>query len=135
MRLPMKSRVSLEHSQNPNSFIHPETGETILINDKGGQGSDIGVRFDLLPAVAMRKIAARFAMGVKKYKEWNWLNCPTSEHINHLEGHVNEYQEIQQWAKENFYADGSEEDPCTEALTGAAIRAIMALEVYIRDQE
>jgi hypothetical protein len=124
------SKLSKPSSSNlASEFKHPETGETILVNEKGGQGSDIDARFDLLPSMAMRKIAENLNEGAKKYAPWNWLNCPVDEHLNHVLGHINDYQDVSQY--DDFY-ELSDFDDQKEALCHAATRAIMALEVHLR---
>ena len=50
------------------------------------------VRFDLIPPIALRLLAERFALGAKKYTDNNWKRgMPLSVHINHLYQHLHDF--------------------------------------------
>lgn len=48
------------------------------------------VRYDLISTVGLRRLAARYAMGAKKYKPHNWeKGLPASDTMNHVLNHIN----------------------------------------------
>lgn len=51
-----------------------------------------GVRYDLLPRVAMRRLAETCAEGAAKYGDHNWLHgMPSGDMLNHALAHVFDY--------------------------------------------
>ena len=50
--------------------------------------SDIGARFDLIPPCSLKRVAEVFDFGSKKYGDTNWYPLPTSDHYNHILGHL-----------------------------------------------
>lgn len=51
------------------------------------------LRFDLIPPNALKRLAARYAMGAEKYGDHNYLKgIPYSNIINHLEAHLNKFK-------------------------------------------
>lgn len=89
-------------------------------NEFGGKGTILDVRFDLLDAGALFKLAAITGHGARKYKAWNWLKVPVEEHLNHALTH--------QYA----YLAGDTQD---DHLEHAFCRLMMALGVHLRHQE
>jgi hypothetical protein len=48
------------------------------------------LRFDLIPPVPLRRLAARYGMGAEKYGDHNYLSgIPYSNILNHVENHIN----------------------------------------------
>lgn len=60
-------------------------------NEQGGSQSKIPVRFDLIDANAMFKMAQVLDQGARKYGEDNWRKIPVNQHLNHLLMHVYAY--------------------------------------------
>lgn len=55
-------------------------------------------RFDLIPTTALRRIAARFGLGDKKFGAWSWLGMPADEAtdmdlLNHAIDHLLAYRD------------------------------------------
>lgn len=49
-------------------------------------------RFDLISPIGLRRLAARYALGAKKYDDHNWRKgMPHSDLLNHLMRHANLY--------------------------------------------
>lgn len=88
----------------------------------GGKQSDIPYRCDLFPAGAYLHVSAILAEGAKKYSEWNWVNVPFGDHINHVLTHI------------KAYGAGDRSD---DHIGHAACRMMMALELLLdmKDRE
>lgn len=51
------------------------------------------VRYDLIPPIALRRLAARYKMGADKYGEYNWQKgMPLGVVINHLQNHLEKFK-------------------------------------------
>lgn len=100
---------------------HPDykPPEPVVTNERGGKQSDLGARFDLLPALAIQEIAAVLHRGAEKYGENNWHLLSVEEIHNHTLGHA-----------VAFNRTNSLED-----LAHTATRAVMALEIALREKE
>lgn len=49
-------------------------------------------RYDLITPIGMRRLAERYALGSKKYGDYNWeKGMPISELLNHAIAHINKY--------------------------------------------
>lgn len=64
----------------------------------GAKRSSKALRFDLIPAEGLRRLAQRYTMGAEKYGEWNWqkgLQDPEyiAQFKAHLFAHVVDYLE------------------------------------------
>lgn len=90
----------------------------------GGKQSKSPYRFDLLPPLAVARIAAVLAKGAEKYTPWNWLLIDVDQHLNRVLQHSFAY----------IAGDEQEVDE-VEHLAHAACRALMALEIALRDQQ
>ncbi len=93
--------------------------EPVIANAKGAKQSDIGARFDLLPARAVARVAEVLHHGAEKYGEDNWRGLSVDEINNHTIGHLM-----------NYVGRGAEQD-----LAHAACRALMALEIKLQELE
>ena len=100
------------------SFPHLAEGP-VITNAKGAKQSDIGARFDLLPARAIARVAEVLHHGAEKYGEDNWRGLSVDEINNHTIGHLM-----------NYVGRGAEQD-----LAHAACRALMALEIKLQELE
>ena len=94
--------------------------EAFEINEKGGKQSEIKVAFHLLPAKATLKVAEVLHEGFKKYGKDNWRLIPSEDHLNHALYHVFKHLEG--------------EDVTIEHITHFACRALMALEMYLKEK-
>jgi hypothetical protein len=58
------------------------------------RSSDVDhLRFDLIPHLALKRLAARYGMGAQKYGDHNYLKgMPFSNIVNHMENHVNKFK-------------------------------------------
>jgi len=92
--------------------------EEIITNDKGGKNSSIGVRYDLIPALAIKELAKVLSEGAEKYAAWNWLKVEIDDHINHSINHTYNY----------LGTTGNQ----IEELSHAFCRLGMALELLLR---
>jgi hypothetical protein len=93
--------------------------EKIVINKTGGKGSLVEARYDLVPQHGLKVAALRMAKGAVKYGEWNWHNCPSSEHLQHLLNHINEHR---------IDPTHPEDHPA-----GIAARALMFVDALVRE--
>ena len=107
--------------------------ESIVTNAAGGKGTDIGVRFDLVPGAALSEISVNFAGGAIKYSEWNWLLVTWRDHLNHALAHEYKALELTQPPK-TPEEDEALREKIKEELVHAATRAIMALETFMREE-
>lgn len=58
----------------------------------GAVCTKVAERFDLICPSGLRRIAERYALGARKYSDYNWCKgIPISERLNHLIKHTNEY--------------------------------------------
>lgn len=62
--------------------------EVIETNAKGGMNSKIQGRFDLLPPVAIERLAMVLEEGATKYADNNWRKVDIQDHINHALRHL-----------------------------------------------
>lgn len=106
------SKVSLEKIAGRDTETH--------VNEKGGRQSLIPVRFDLIDAKALFKMAEVLHEGAKKYGEDNWRLIPIEEHLNHMIMHA------------YAYLAGDRSD---EHLSHIMCRATFAQGVAIADEE
>lgn len=60
----------------------------ISTNEQGGSQSQLNVRFDLIDAKAMFRLAAILDYGAKKYTPNNWRLIPIDDHLNHALTHI-----------------------------------------------
>jgi hypothetical protein len=59
----------------------------------GAKCSAVAERFDLICPTAMKRLAARYALGSAKYDDYNWCKgIPIHIRLNHLEKHLQEYK-------------------------------------------
>jgi hypothetical protein len=58
------------------------------------RSSDVDhLRFDLIPHLATKRLAARYGMGAVRYGDHNYLKgMPFSNIINHMEAHINKFK-------------------------------------------
>ncbi len=61
------------------------------VNERGGKQSRASMRFDLLDAESMMKLAGICARGAEKYGVDNWRKIDTADHINHALAHMYAY--------------------------------------------
>lgn len=90
----------------------------VEINESGAKQSCIGARFDLVPAVALRRVAEILHKGAEKYEEDNWRGLSSRSCLNHALAHI--------------YAHLAGESCSHEDDLGhAACRLLMALELKL----
>jgi hypothetical protein len=59
----------------------------------GAKCSVLKGRFDLICPTALKRLAARYALGSEKYDDFNWCKgIPIHVRLNHLETHLQEYK-------------------------------------------
>jgi hypothetical protein len=79
----------------PVGGCHPGGEEAIRKFESGAiRSSDVDhLRFDLIPHLALKRLAARYGMGAQKYGDHNYLKgIPFSNIINHMEAHINKFK-------------------------------------------
>lgn len=94
-------------------------GDTVA-NELGAKQSFVAARVDLIPPECLMLIAECFGFGGRKYGEYNWLNIPLRDHLNHAHVHMLKWQM------------GDRNEP---HLVNAAVRTIMALYKAIQQDE
>jgi len=104
------------------------SAEEIETNSKGGKNSKIGVRYDLIPPLAIKELAKVLEQGSKKYDEWNWLNVDVNQHINHALNHI--FESLVNKSENN--TSETIEQNRIEELSHAFCRLGMALELLLR---
>lgn len=92
--------------------------EEIITNEQGGSQSRCYTRFDLLPPVALFKVAEVLAQGAEKYGDTNWEQIPVNDHINHALNHI-------------FGHLG--DDNSEEHLSHALCRLLFACNIYYKE--
>jgi hypothetical protein len=97
-----------------NAFLGADA--PIVINERGGQQSETGTRFDLIDAAAERVLAEVLHYGAQRYSPNNWRKIDVDSHLNHLLNHVNAFRA------------GDRQD---DHLGHAYCRAMMALAVML----
>ena len=60
----------------------------ISVNEQGGKQSLSPYRVDLMPPVALLKVAEVLAIGAKRYAPNNWRKIPVEDHLNHMLVHA-----------------------------------------------
>lgn len=96
--------------------------DEVAVNERGGKQSKLAVRHDLLPHVAVQKVAEVVAEGAAKYATNNWRLIEVESHLNHALAHVNNY------LRQSVAPDGADS---VEELSHAACRVLMALETHL----
>lgn len=99
------------------SGVGPEA-VTIVDEETGARQSEILYRCDLLPPLAMLRIASVLYHGAQKYNAWNWFSIPYHEHLNHGLVHL------------MAFLAGDRTD---DHMGHLACRVVMALEKYLHD--
>ena len=73
--------------------------------DTGAQCSNVPERFDLICPAGLRRLAKRYALGAKKYADYNWCKgIPVAERLNHLINHLISYLESGNESDDNMAA-------------------------------
>ncbi len=93
--------------------------EPIITNAKGAKQSDIGARYDLLPALAVKMVAQVLQRGEQKYGLDNWRGLSVEECHNHTLGHAIAFN------RSNTIED----------LAHTACRALMTLELALVEEK
>jgi hypothetical protein len=93
--------------------------EPTITNIKGAKQSDIEARFDLLPALAVKRVAQVLHRGEQTYGAANWRRLSVEECHNHTLGH----------------AIGFNRSNAIEDLAHTACRALMTLELALVEEE
>lgn len=62
--------------------------DVIHTNDKGGKQHLVKYSYHLMPAQVVKDVAATLYNGAIDYGEWNWINIPMLDHINHATSHL-----------------------------------------------
>jgi 5'(3')-deoxyribonucleotidase len=104
-------------------FVEEKMGyyviDDIAVNENGAKQTDLKARYDLLPARAVEEVARVLHHGAEKYGVDNWRGLSVSEIHNHTLGHA-----------VNFNRTNELED-----LAHTACRALMALEIYLEEND
>ena len=112
-----------KHTGPMGTTTMPESFDTAnsdtITNKRGGKQTDLKARFDLLPPLAVAEVAAVLERGAKKYGEANWHLLNVEEIHNHTLGHAIAFN------RTNSITD----------LAHTATRALMALEIALREQQ
>jgi len=76
----------METPEGPN---RSEPIADVVTFPSGAKRSGTRLRYDLIPACALRRIAARFALGAGAYGDRNWeQGLPFSDTFNHIIEHL-----------------------------------------------
>jgi hypothetical protein len=80
-------------SPDPTKWVGttPLKDEPIITNAAGGRQSYTPYRLDLISPTAMLNLGAILALGAERYGEWNWINIPSRDHINHALVHIEQH--------------------------------------------
>ena len=62
--------------------------DEIVTNEKGGKGSRVHGRYDLIDGKALERLAQVLEEGARKYAPGNWKLVEQHEHINHALAHL-----------------------------------------------
>ncbi|MCK5645117.1 MAG: hypothetical protein KAJ19_30230 [Gammaproteobacteria bacterium] len=95
--------------------------DEVVTNENGAKQTDLKARYDLLPALAIARVAQVMHHGAEKYGEDNWRGLGVRECHNHTLGHAIAF---------NSY---SEDVDGLEDLAHAATRALMTLELALAE--
>jgi hypothetical protein len=69
--------------------------EDMHVFEAGARRSEIKPRYDLIPSLALERLARRYALGASKYGEHNWQKgLPLSDTYNHAIEHLLKAKEI-----------------------------------------
>lgn len=112
-----EDKVNMSYRGCP-QFIPAQVNEAITTNAAGGKQSDVQYAFHLFDPKTVLAMAKCVKDGSAKYGEKNYLKIPLEEHINHSIGH--QYKHLSG-------------DRTETHLVNAAVRAMMALEMFLND--
>jgi hypothetical protein len=86
----------------------------------GAKRSELKPRYDLIPSVPLRRLAARYAMGAERYGEYNWQKgLPISDTLNHVLDHLLKYRErYYQQHHQGLVPQGTPDDDLAAAAWG-----------------
>lgn len=91
----------------------------IVTNSRGGKQSEKKYRMDLVPPLALLRVAYVLWYGAKRYPENNWRKLSQAEHLNSMEVHIQQLK------------SGDESEDHAGHL---ATRALFFLEQYMEDE-
>lgn len=102
--------------------IAEEREEKRVFSTGAKRSNDVDhIRYDLIPHVALRRLAERYGMGAEKYGDHNYLKgIPYSVMINHIQNHL-----------ENFKRDRCTRDDNLAAIAWGVF-SLMAYEALSR---
>jgi len=82
--------VNTEDTVTPQLQVAPEVKNVRYPSGATRSADAEDVRFDLIPACALMRLAARYAIGSKAHGDRNWEGgMPSGVVLNHLERHLN----------------------------------------------
>lgn len=84
-------RSSHDLADRPFAFDHKAE---IVQNKQGGKQSKLELRYDLIDAIAMKRMARILDHGAKKYGEQNWRKISKRDNINRAIYHLYQYLEL-----------------------------------------
>jgi hypothetical protein len=85
----MNQQTDINNTTKRDHFSAHEQKESF---STGAVCSHIEERFDLICPTGLKRIAQRYALGAKKYSDYNWCKgIPSYIRLNHLIQHLNEY--------------------------------------------
>lgn len=83
--------------------------EKMFVYVTGAKRSERKPRYDLIPSVALRRLAARYEMGLKHYGEHNWkLGLPFDDTLNHLIDHLLSYRDRRKALLQSYAEQGKD---------------------------
>lgn len=79
---------------SPKERIRMNTNEQVTFPSGAVRSTDSDdVRYDLIPPIALRRLAMRYAMGAAKYGDNNWQKgFPIGNILNHLQDHLEKWK-------------------------------------------
>ncbi len=74
--------------ERPRKVVGVGPDADVVTNDKGAKQSATPYRLDLLPPLAILRLAEVLAHGAAKYGDENWRGIAPGDHLNHALAHV-----------------------------------------------
>lgn len=101
-----------------------DTNETD-VNELGGKQTQLLVRTDLLPPLALLRVSEILYTGAEKYGVDNWRNIDSSDNLNHALTHVLKTMTL--------VRESGREEAVVQELSQATCRMLFALDMLLTE--
>jgi len=96
------------------------TGAPMIEFKSGARRSSKALRYDLIPAAGLERLAQRYTLGAERYGDWNWQKgLQDTEYVNQFKAHL-----LAHWVA--YLRDGCTKDDNLAAIAWGAFALMEA---------